>query len=165
MTIRGSRIDRKAGWVLFRPRLLRVGERQSVASAFEIGLHNASLAITIPMSPTLLNSTVMAMPSVTYGSHGAVGGGLHPWDERDCQNRVAGAWDRGDWGADEWARLGRWVSFGLGAVPLSVGTPGWVALVGLGPAFRRKVVDRTGGARVGGCGLSTTLHCGMGLAW
>ncbi len=51
----------------FGPRMFRVGERESIASAFEIGLHNASLAITIGMSPLLLNSTTMAMPSVTYG--------------------------------------------------------------------------------------------------
>lgn len=51
----------------FGPRLFRIGERESIASAFEIGLHNASLAITIGMSPLLLNSTTMAMPSVTYG--------------------------------------------------------------------------------------------------
>jgi BASS family bile acid:Na+ symporter len=49
------------------PRGFGLGERQSVASAFEIGLHNASLSITIAMSPALLNSTTMAMPSVTYG--------------------------------------------------------------------------------------------------
>ncbi|MFI1194838.1 bile acid:sodium symporter family protein [Micromonospora sp. NPDC020750] len=51
----------------FGPRLLKVGERESIASAFEIGLHNASLAITIGMSPTLLDNSTMAMPSVTYG--------------------------------------------------------------------------------------------------
>ncbi|MFE9750705.1 bile acid:sodium symporter family protein [Saccharothrix saharensis] len=51
----------------FGPRLLKVGPRESVASAFEIGLHNAPLSIAIAMSPTLLNSTEMAMPSVTYG--------------------------------------------------------------------------------------------------
>lgn len=51
----------------FGPRLFRVGERASVASAFEIGLHNATLSITIAMSPTLLGNTAMAMPSVTYG--------------------------------------------------------------------------------------------------
>lgn len=51
----------------FGPRLLRVGERESISSAFEIGLHNATLSITIGMSPTLLNNTEMAMPSVTYG--------------------------------------------------------------------------------------------------
>jgi bile acid:Na+ symporter, BASS family len=51
----------------FGPRLLRAGERESISSAFEIGLHNATLSITIAMSPTLLNNTEMAMPSVTYG--------------------------------------------------------------------------------------------------
>lgn len=51
----------------FGPRLFRVGERASIASAFEIGLHNATLSITIGMSPTLLNNTEMAMPSVAYG--------------------------------------------------------------------------------------------------
>jgi BASS family bile acid:Na+ symporter len=50
------------------PRLLRVGHCDSVASSFEIGLHNATLAITIGMSPTLLNNSDMAMPSVIYGS-------------------------------------------------------------------------------------------------
>ncbi|MGW4111292.1 bile acid:sodium symporter family protein [Actinosynnema sp. NPDC004786] len=51
----------------FGPRLFRVGRRESIASAFEIGLHNAPLSIAIAMSPTLLDSTEMAMPSVTYG--------------------------------------------------------------------------------------------------
>ncbi|MFJ6676794.1 bile acid:sodium symporter family protein [Actinosynnema sp. NPDC091369] len=51
----------------FGPRLLKVGPRESIASAFEIGLHNAPLSIAIAMSPTLLDSTEMAMPSVTYG--------------------------------------------------------------------------------------------------
>jgi BASS family bile acid:Na+ symporter len=51
----------------FGPRLFRVGERASIASAFEIGLHNATLSITIAMSPTLLDNTEMAMPSVVYG--------------------------------------------------------------------------------------------------
>jgi bile acid:Na+ symporter, BASS family len=51
----------------YAPRLLKVGERRSIASAFEIGLHNASLAITIGLSPTLLNNTLMAVPSVVYG--------------------------------------------------------------------------------------------------
>ncbi|MEV6524634.1 bile acid:sodium symporter family protein [Longispora sp. NPDC051575] len=51
----------------FGPRLLRVGERESIASAFEIGLHNASLTIAIAMSPALLDNPKMAIPSVTYG--------------------------------------------------------------------------------------------------
>ncbi|WBB81661.1 bile acid:sodium symporter family protein [Micromonospora sp. WMMD882] len=50
------------------PRLLRVGHRESVASSFEIGLHNAPLAITIGMSPALLDNSTMAMPSVVYGT-------------------------------------------------------------------------------------------------
>jgi BASS family bile acid:Na+ symporter len=51
----------------FVPKAFRIGERASVASAFEIGLHNATLSITIAMSPTLLGNSTMAMPSVTYG--------------------------------------------------------------------------------------------------
>ncbi|WP_326557670.1 bile acid:sodium symporter family protein [Micromonospora sp. NBC_01796] len=50
------------------PRTLRVARRESVASSFEIGLHNATLAITIGMSPALLDNTRMAMPSVIYGT-------------------------------------------------------------------------------------------------
>ncbi|MGW4464960.1 bile acid:sodium symporter family protein [Micromonospora sp. NPDC004704] len=50
------------------PRTLRVAHRESVASSFEIGLHNATLAITIGMSPALLDNTRMAMPSVIYGT-------------------------------------------------------------------------------------------------
>jgi BASS family bile acid:Na+ symporter len=49
------------------PRLLGVAHRESVASSFEIGLHNAPLAITIGMSPALLDNSDMAMPSVFYG--------------------------------------------------------------------------------------------------
>ncbi|WDZ87771.1 bile acid:sodium symporter family protein [Micromonospora cathayae] len=50
------------------PRLLRIGHRESVASSFEIGLHNATLAITVGMSPALLDNSTMAMPSVVYGT-------------------------------------------------------------------------------------------------
>lgn len=50
------------------PRLLRIAHRDSVASSFEIGLHNAPLAITIGMSPSLLDNSTMAMPSVVYGT-------------------------------------------------------------------------------------------------
>jgi bile acid:Na+ symporter, BASS family len=49
------------------PRLLRVGHRQSIASSFEIGIHNATLAITIALSPALLNSSQMAIPAAVYG--------------------------------------------------------------------------------------------------
>ncbi|MEU4780396.1 bile acid:sodium symporter family protein [Micromonospora sp. NPDC023633] len=50
------------------PRLLRVGHRESVASSFEVGVHNATLAITIALSPALLNNSDIAMPSVIYGT-------------------------------------------------------------------------------------------------
>ncbi|MCX4385682.1 bile acid:sodium symporter family protein [Micromonospora peucetia] len=49
------------------PRLLRVGHRDSVASSFEIGVHNATLAITIALSPALLDNTDIAMPPAIYG--------------------------------------------------------------------------------------------------
>ncbi|MDI1461190.1 bile acid:sodium symporter family protein [Catellatospora sp. KI3] len=50
------------------PRLLRVAHRESVASSFEVGVHNATLAITLALSPSLLNNQVIGMPSVIYGS-------------------------------------------------------------------------------------------------
>ncbi|RLK22553.1 BASS family bile acid:Na+ symporter [Micromonospora sp. M71_S20] len=50
------------------PRLLRVGHRESVASSFEIGIHNATLAITIALSPALLDNSDIAMPSAIYGT-------------------------------------------------------------------------------------------------
>jgi BASS family bile acid:Na+ symporter len=49
------------------PRAFRVERRQAIASAFEIGLHNSTLAITIALSPTLLNSAEMAIPAAVYG--------------------------------------------------------------------------------------------------
>jgi bile acid:Na+ symporter, BASS family len=51
----------------FVPRAFRVEQRQAVASAFEIGVHNSTLAITIALSPTLLNNTEMAIPAAVYG--------------------------------------------------------------------------------------------------
>ncbi|MCT2586410.1 bile acid:sodium symporter family protein [Actinophytocola gossypii] len=49
------------------PRAVRVPRGQAVASAFEIGLHNSTLAITIALSPALLDSTEMAIPAAVYG--------------------------------------------------------------------------------------------------
>jgi BASS family bile acid:Na+ symporter len=49
------------------PRLLGVSHEQSVASAFEIGIHNATLAIAIALSPQLLNDSRMAIPAAVYG--------------------------------------------------------------------------------------------------
>lgn len=49
------------------PRLFRVSHQQSIASSFEIGIHNATLAIAIALSPALLNSSEMAIPAAVYG--------------------------------------------------------------------------------------------------
>lgn len=51
----------------FLPRLAAVERTQSIAAAFEIGIHNSTLAITIAVSPALLNSTEMAIPAAVYG--------------------------------------------------------------------------------------------------
>ncbi|SCL13869.1 bile acid:Na+ symporter, BASS family [Micromonospora nigra] len=50
------------------PRLLRVGHPEAVASSFEIGIHNATLAITIALSPALLNNSDIGMPPAIYGT-------------------------------------------------------------------------------------------------
>jgi BASS family bile acid:Na+ symporter len=60
------------------PRLLRIGPRQAIASSMEVGIHNSTLAITIALSPALLDSTEMAVPAALYGivmffTAGAVG--------------------------------------------------------------------------------------------
>ncbi|WP_240665908.1 bile acid:sodium symporter family protein [Agromyces sp. LHK192] len=47
------------------PRLLRVDRRQSIASSFEIGIHNATLAIVI--AQTVVGSTEMSLPAAVYG--------------------------------------------------------------------------------------------------
>ncbi|MFE6964234.1 bile acid:sodium symporter family protein [Agromyces sp. NPDC057679] len=47
------------------PRLLRVGRAQSVASSFEIGIHNATLAIVI--AQTVIGSIEMSLPAAVYG--------------------------------------------------------------------------------------------------
>jgi BASS family bile acid:Na+ symporter len=47
------------------PRLLRVDRRQSIASSFEIGIHNATLAIVI--AQTVIGSVEMSLPAAVYG--------------------------------------------------------------------------------------------------
>lgn len=47
------------------PRLFRVEPRQAVASSFEIGIHNATLAIVI--AQTVLGSVEMSLPAAVYG--------------------------------------------------------------------------------------------------
>jgi len=51
----------------FVPRAMKIEKRQSIAAAFEIGVHNSTLAITIALSPSLLNSAEMAVPAAVYG--------------------------------------------------------------------------------------------------
>lgn len=49
------------------PRVAKIEKRQAIAAAFEIGVHNSTLAITIALSPSLLNSAEMAVPAAVYG--------------------------------------------------------------------------------------------------
>ncbi len=49
----------------FVPRLFRVEPRQAVASSFEIGIHNATLAIVI--AQTVIGSVEMSLPGAVYG--------------------------------------------------------------------------------------------------
>jgi BASS family bile acid:Na+ symporter len=49
----------------FVPRLFRVDARQAVASSFEIGIHNATLAIVIAQS--VIGSVEMSLPAAIYG--------------------------------------------------------------------------------------------------
>ncbi|MGM1064988.1 bile acid:sodium symporter family protein [Saccharothrix sp. Mg75] len=52
-----------AGYLV--PRWARVGRRQAVASAFEVGVHNSTLAITVAV--TVLGSERLAVPAAVYG--------------------------------------------------------------------------------------------------
>jgi BASS family bile acid:Na+ symporter len=49
------------------PRLAGVERSAATAAGFEIGIHNSTLAITVALSPALLNSTQMAIPGAVYG--------------------------------------------------------------------------------------------------
>ncbi|MFD9740595.1 bile acid:sodium symporter family protein [Umezawaea sp. NPDC059074] len=49
------------------PRLAGVDHRAATASGFEIGIHNTAFAITIALSPALLNNAGMAIPGTVYG--------------------------------------------------------------------------------------------------
>jgi BASS family bile acid:Na+ symporter len=50
---------------LLVPRALGVVERQAIASAFEIGIHNSTLAIAVAIS--VLDSVELAVPAAVYG--------------------------------------------------------------------------------------------------
>ncbi|SDK89189.1 bile acid:sodium symporter family protein [Streptomyces indicus] len=47
-------------------RLAGAAHAQGVAACMEIGMHNTSLALTIALSPSLLDSTEIAVPSAVY---------------------------------------------------------------------------------------------------
>lgn len=47
------------------PRLLRIEHRQAVASSFEVGIHNSTLAIAVAVS--VLDSEKLAVPAAVYG--------------------------------------------------------------------------------------------------
>lgn len=49
------------------PRLARLGDRQAIACSMEIGIHNATLALTIALSPALLGNSEMSIPVAVYG--------------------------------------------------------------------------------------------------
>lgn len=49
------------------PRLAGVDRGAATASGFEIGIHNSTLAITVALSPALLDNTRMAVPGAVYG--------------------------------------------------------------------------------------------------
>lgn len=49
----------------FVPRMFRVDRRQAIASSFEIGIHNATLAIVI--AQTVLGSLELSLPAAVYG--------------------------------------------------------------------------------------------------
>nr|WP_062332507.1 bile acid:sodium symporter family protein [Herbidospora sakaeratensis] len=49
------------------PRLAGVDHGAAVAAGFEIGVHNTALAITIALSPAMLDSAAMAVPGAVYG--------------------------------------------------------------------------------------------------
>ncbi|HEX8343905.1 MAG TPA: bile acid:sodium symporter family protein [Actinoplanes sp.] len=49
------------------PRLLHVEHRQALACSMEIGIHNSTLAITVALSPALLDNATMAIPAAVYG--------------------------------------------------------------------------------------------------
>ncbi len=49
------------------PRAAGIEKRQAIAIGMEIGIHNATLAIAIALSPLLLNNATMAVPAAIYG--------------------------------------------------------------------------------------------------
>lgn len=63
VTISFCLLSLAVGYVV--PRLLKVGKRQAIAASFEIGIHNATLAIVI--AQTVLGSVELSLPAAVYG--------------------------------------------------------------------------------------------------
>lgn len=49
------------------PRVMRLAAPQATAVSLEVGLHNTVVALSVALSPQLLNSTEMATPAAVYG--------------------------------------------------------------------------------------------------
>lgn len=47
------------------PRWFRIGRRQAISTSFEIGMHNATLAIVV--AQTVLDSVALSLPAAVYG--------------------------------------------------------------------------------------------------
>ncbi|MBC9712031.1 bile acid:sodium symporter family protein [Streptomyces sp. TRM66268-LWL] len=70
------------------------GHPQAVAACMEIGMHNTSLSLTIALSPSLLDSTEIAVPSAVYAilmyfTAGAAGMLLRKLDVRQTSRRIS----------------------------------------------------------------------------
>jgi BASS family bile acid:Na+ symporter len=63
----------------FVPRLFRIAERQAIALAMSIGMHNAALVIAVALSDHMLGNPEMAIPPAAYGLFAYIIGGLLVW--------------------------------------------------------------------------------------
>lgn len=63
-------------WV---PRLFGVERRQAIALAMAIGIHNATLVITLALSEYMLDNSEMAIPPAAYGLIAYITGGAFVW--------------------------------------------------------------------------------------
>lgn len=63
-------------WV---PRWTRLDRRQSIAISMEVGIHNATLAITLALSPLVLNNPTMAVPPAIYSVIMLITAGVFAW--------------------------------------------------------------------------------------
>jgi BASS family bile acid:Na+ symporter len=50
----------------FIPRVLKIPVKQSIAISMGGGIRNGTLAITIALSPSLLNNSIMSIPAAIY---------------------------------------------------------------------------------------------------